>query len=430
MNPPPTAKPSRWPFHVMAKPIGPICNLDCSYCFYLEKESLYPDAGGADGFRMNDEVLENYIRQYIEGQSKNAGEVNFAWQGGEPTLMGLPFFERVVELQKKHGRADLKVTNGLQTNGTLLDEQWARFLKEHDFLVGISIDGPEDIHDRHRYNKSGKGSIRQVMRGLELLKKHEVEFNTLTVVHHDNADDPKGIYDFLKGIGSRFLQFIPIVEHTQILAAKKKHQRPILPILTDTGVRIGARSLQPDQWGAFLNGVFDRWLECDDVGITYVQLFDMILGIVLGHPATLCVHAETCGRSVAIEHNGDLYSCDHFVSDEYKLGNIADTPLAKMLDAPQQKEFGADKRDTLPKYCRKCDYLKFCWGACPKDRIIKTPDGEDGLAYLCGGYMTFYRHTLPVFEKMAFCLRHERPACDYVHVRTTSPRHGGSGGSR
>jgi uncharacterized protein len=398
----------------MAKPIGPICNLDCSYCFYLEKEALYP---GESDFRMPDNVLEQYVRQYIEAQPRGAREVGFAWQGGEPTLMGVDFFRRVIELQQRFARPGMTVTNALQTNGTRLDDDWGAFLKEHSFLIGLSVDGPEAIHNQHRYNKGGKGSFDEVMRGLEILKKHEVEFNTLTVLHHDNATDGGAMYDFLKGIGSQFMQFIPIVEHEQILAAKKDYQRPILPVFDERGQKIGARSVRPDQFGAFLNGVFDRWLECEDVGEVYVQHFDLILGMVLGHPSSLCVHGETCGRAAAIEHNGDVYSCDHYVSPEYQLGNVTKVSLPVMMDSDQQKEFGRDKRDTLPKYCKKCDWLRLCWGACPKDRILNTPDGEPGLAYLCEGYMAFYKHTVPVFEKMAICLNNGRPARDYKQVR-------------
>ena len=403
---------TKLPFHVMAKPIGPICNLDCSYCFYLEKEELFE---GKSNFRMDDDQLERYIQQYIEGQPANAPEISFAFQGGEPTLMGVAFFQKVIDLEKKYARSGVPIINALQTNATLLDDEWGVFLKKNDFLVGVSVDGPESIHDIHRYDKQGKGSFKDVMRGIEVLQKHKVDFNTLTVVHHDNADHAVEIYDFLKSIGSTFFQFIPIVEHDQILEAKNV-QRPILPILQPDGKKIGVRSVHPDQWGYFLNGIFDRWLEKNDVGKIFVQHFDLMLGMVYGYPSSLCVHSETCGSAMALEHDGGLYSCDHYVSPEFHLGNIRDHTIAQMTESAQQKKFGDDKRDTLPQYCKKCDYLKYCWGACPKDRILKTPDGEEGLAYLCEGYMAFYKHTIPTFEKMSTVLRLKRPASDYINV--------------
>ncbi len=406
----PTAAPADAPFHVMLKPIGPICNLDCSYCFYLEKQDgLFP---GQSRFRMSEADLENYVRQYIDAQPDDAREISFAFQGGEPTLMGLRFFQRVVELQKQYARPNVPIVNALQTNATLLDDAWGEFLHEHKFLVGVSIDGPEEIHNRHRLDKAGKGTFDEVLRGVRVLQKHAVEFNTLTVVHHDNADCPTQVYDFLKSIGSTFLQFIPIVEHEQLLDAKQYHQRPILPVLQPNGggVRVGARSAEPRQWGTFLNGIFDRWLEQRDVGRIYVQLFDMMLGLVMGYPSSLCVHSKACGRAAAMEHNGDVYACDHYVSPEYNLGNIRAHSLTEMIDGDQQRAFGRAKHASLPRYCRQCDFLQYCWGACPKDRIRNTPDGEPGLAYLCEGYKEFYRHTQPVFRKMALCLKLRQPA--------------------
>ncbi len=400
------------PFHVMTKPIGPICNLDCSYCFYLEKEDLWE---GKSNFRMDEDQLERYIKQYIEGQPANTPEIVFAFQGGEPTLMGVKFFEKVMELEKKYARPGVPVTNALQTNATLLDDEWGKFLKDNNFLVGVSVDGPEKIHDLHRYDKQGGGSFKDVMRGIEVLQKHEVDFNTLTVVQADNGNFPAEIYDFLRSIGSTFFQFIPIVEHDQVLEAKKI-QRPILPIIQPDGKKIGVRSVQPKQWGDFLNTVFDRWIEREDVGRIFVQHFDLMLGMVYGYPSSLCVHSETCGNAMDLEHDGGLYACDHYVSPEYYLGNIKDKTIAEMTESDQQRKFGNDKRDTLPEYCKKCDYLKYCWGACPKDRILKTPDGEDGLAYLCEGYMAFYKHTIPTFEKMAAVLRMGRPASDYKYL--------------
>ncbi|MBA7605995.1 MAG: anaerobic sulfatase maturase [Calditrichaeota bacterium] len=398
-----TSQPASNPFHVLAKPIGPICNLDCEHCFYLVKEQLYPDT---KSFRMSEETLEHFIQQYIEGQPEHTPEVNFAWQGGEPTLLGVEFFQRAVELQEKYKRPGLRVSNSLQTNGVLLDDHWGAFLHEHNFLVGISIDGPEKLHDRYRRDRKGRGSFKSVMAGLEALKKHEVEFNTMTVVQNDNGDHPEAVYDFLKASGSRFFQFIPIVE-------------------SEGGGKVSYRSVGPEQYGRFLNRVFDHWLDQEDVGTVFVRDFDMLLGLVMGQPSSVCVHAETCGLAAAIEHNGDLYSCDHFVNPQDLLGNVAlgvpasGSPrqtLSEMIDGDQQTKFGRDKRDALPRCCRECQYLAYCYGGCPKDRIVNTPDGEPGLNYLCAGYKSFYSHTLPVFDKMAKCLRVQRPSSDYKNI--------------
>jgi len=388
-----TPTPSVAPFHILAKPIGPICNLDCAYCFYLKKEKLFPDTRD---FRMADEVLEHFTRQYIESQPAGTPEVNFAWQGGEPTLLGVRFFRRAVELQEQYRRADMRISNSLQTNGVLLDDKWGEFLHEHNFLIGLSVDGPEELHNRYRRDKQGRGSFTSVMSGLETLKKHAVEFNTLTVIQNDNGAHPEKVYDFLKGMGSKFFQFIPIVE-------------------PENG-GVSSRTVGARQYGRFLNRTFDRWLEQDDVGEIFIRDFDMMLGLVMGYPSSVCVHAETCGRAVAVEHNGDLFSCDHFVNLEDRLGNVTGEALTDLLDGDKQTKFGHDKRDALPRYCRECTYLAYCYGACPKDRIIATPAGEPGLNVLCAGYKAFYRHTLPVWEQMAKCLRLRRPASDYQQI--------------
>jgi uncharacterized protein len=409
---------ARRAFHVLAKPAGPTCNLSCSYCFYLDKKALYP---GTRSFRMSEDVLERFTQQYIETQPADVREIQFAWQGGEPTLMGLRFFERVVELQKRYARPGLAIENALQTNATLLDDDWGRFLSQNGFLVGISIDGPAELHDAQRRDRRGRGSFGSVMRGLEVLKRNRVEFNTLTVLHRDNCNDPAGLYDFLVEIGSKHLQFIPIVEHTGLLRADEA-QTARGPLGDGSGVEVSARSITPEQWGRCLNGIFDRWLEADGVGNIFVQLFETMLGLLMGVPGALCVHAEHCGRGLAIEHNGDVYSCDHFVSPEYELGNIADTNLGDMVEGTRQRRFGRDKRDALPGYCRRCDHLRLCGGACPKDRISHTPDGEPGLAYLCDGYRAFYDHVTPVLEKMATCLRLGHPANRYRDLQQLEAR--------
>lgn len=380
-------------FHVMAKPIGPICNLDCEYCFYLEKEDLYP---GTSSFKMSDDVLEEYVRQYIENQPSDAQVVDFTWQGGEPTLMGIDFFKQVLSFQEKYSRSGMKIQNSIQTNGTRLNDEWGKFLKNNSFLVGISIDGPEELHDSFRPDKRGNGSFRKVMDGLEILRKYEVEFNTLTCVQSENGDYPVRVYNFLKEIGSSFMQFIPVVE--------------------PQGDGVSYRSVKPDQYGDFLTGVFKEWLRQDDVGKIFVQDFDVTLTQVVGLPSPVCVNAETCGNAVALEHNGDVYSCDHFVSPEYHIGNIRDQEIDSMINGTFQQEFGQAKHDELPRYCHQCDYQSYCNGGCPKDRIKSTPDGEPNLNYLCEGYKKYYSSTIPVFEKMAECLRMGLPASEYKRL--------------
>ena len=382
---------SQRPFHILTKPAGPLCNLDCEYCFYLDKMDLFP---GKKKTYMNEETLEEYTKQYINHQPPGTPEVNFAWQGGEPTLMGVDFFRKAMEFQEKYKRPGMEITNALQTNGTFLDDEWGKFLKEHNYLVGISIDGPEKIHDKFRFDKGGKGSFPQVMRGLEILKKYEVEYNTLTVVQSDNGKHPAQVYDFLKSIGSTFFQFIPIVEPQD-----------------DGGVSY--RTVKPEQWGHFLNGILDRWLKADDVGKIFVQHFDMMLSMVVGQPATICVHSKTCGRNVAMEHNGDVFSCDHYVFKQYELGNIHEKTMQEMMDSDFQAGFGTDKYDTLPDLCRECDYLKFCYGGCPAHRIKNTPSGQPNLNHLCEGYMLFYKHSLPYFQAMGMALRSGKLAADW-----------------
>jgi uncharacterized protein len=391
-------------FHVMTKPIGPICNLDCKYCFYLEKEDLYEQEGRKErpSWEMPPEVLENYIRQYIEQQS--VPEISFAWQGGEPTLLGVRFFRHVVELQQKYANGR-KVTNALQTNGTLLDDEWGAFLSENHFLVGLSLDGPRELHDTYRVDKKGRSSFDRVVAGLEMLKKHDVEFNTLTVVSRANSQKPLETYRFLREIGSGFIQFIPLVERSahaplqtengliQLTLAAPAHQGEAREPVTDWSVRSA-------DYGTFLSTIFDEWVR-RDVGKTFVQMFDVSLGIWAGVGASLCVFGETCGTALAMEHNGDVYSCDHYVYPEYRLGNIRDTPLIELIASPEQVKFGQDKRDTLPRYCRECEVRFACNGECPKHRFIRTPEGEWGLNYLCAGYKKYYAHVDPYMRAMA-----------------------------
>lgn len=390
-------------FHVMTKPIGPICNLDCKYCFYLEKEKMYPETRK---WAMPDDVLEEYIRQYIQCQS--VPEITFAWQGGEPTLLGVDFFRRAVEIQKKYadGRT---VHNSLQTNGTLLDDEWAEFLAEHRFLIGLSIDGPAELHDCYRVDKKQQSTFIQVMRGLEVLQKHRVDFNTLTVVHRLNSQKPLEVYRFLKSIGSQFMQFIPLVERQAIAQIKIKGFDLMEP--PEVGNTLAAPvtdwSVPSEGYGEFLCAIFDEWV-ARDVGRIFVNLFDVALGQWMGQGSSLCVFAEKCGAAMAMERNGDLFSCDHYVYPKYKLGNIMSQTIGDMAASPQQQRFGSDKADTLPKYCRDCSVKFACNGECPKHRFLKTPDGEEGLNYLCAGYKKFFNHVDPAMRVMANLLKREK----------------------
>ena len=392
--------------HVMAKPSGSVCNIDCKYCFYLEKEKLYPDK--QRNWRMSDEVLDAYVRQYIEAQ--DVPQANFAWQGGEPTLMGVDFFRRAVELQKKYAGGK-QITNAFQTNGILLDDEWGAFLAENDFLVGLSVDGPEHMHDRYRVDKGQKPTFGRVMAGLETLKRHKVEFNTLTVLQNHNADHPLEVYNFLKETGSGYMQFIPIVE--RIAHDTDDSGLELVDPAYDGKAQVSKWSVGSGQYGRFLCKVFDEWVR-KDVGEVFVQLFDTALGSWLGQDPSLCIFAETCGKALIIEHNGDLYSCDHFVYPEHNLGNVLDNSIRHMVAGPQQTKFGQDKKDTLPRFCRECDYRFACNGGCPKQRFTKTPDGEDGLNYLCKGYKMIFGHMDPYMRVMADFLRQGRPAADIM----------------
>jgi len=378
------------PFHVMTKPIGPICNLDCEYCFYLEKEDLYPET---KSFRMEDSVLENYVRQYIETQPTN--EVVFAFQGGEPTLMGVPFFERTMEYQRKYQRRGMTIQNTLQTNGTLIDDDWAKFFKKNNFLLGISLDGTPELHDKYRFDKQGRPSHHNVVRGIRYLQKHQVEFNILCVVNEHNAQKPLEIYNYIKSLGVEFMQFIPIVEHF------------------GDGEAVSPRSVGAKQYGDFLVAIFDEWVQ-KDVGKIFIQIFDIALEAWLGYNPSLCIFNQTCGNALALEHNGDLYSCDHYVSPEYLVGNIVEQTMQEMIESDFQVKFGRDKQDTLPQYCLNCEVKFMCNGGCPKNRFIKTPDGEDGLNYLCQGYRHFFNHIDKPMKLMATALERSQPAASIM----------------
>jgi uncharacterized protein len=391
-------------FHVMTKPIGPICNLDCKYCFYLEKEKLYD---GERKWAMADDVLEAYVAQYIRSQPGDYA--SFAWQGGEPTLLGVDYFRKIIELQRKYADGK-RIDNALQTNGTLLDDEWCEFLARHHFLVGLSIDGPRALHDTYRVDKKQQPTFDAVVRGITFMKKHGVEFNTLTVVNRVNSQKPLEVYRFLKEIGSGFIQFIPLVERlpqTRLkvlgldLAEPSFRDDPERPPVTDWSVR-------SVDYGQFLVSIFDEWIR-HDVGRVYVQHFDVALGNWSGMGGSLCVFSPTCGSALAIEHNGDVYSCDHYVYPQYKLGNVLNQSLGAMVVSDRQQKFGNDKSDLLPQYCKTCEVRFACHGECPKHRFIRTPDGEDGLNYLCAGYKRFFTHIDPYMKIMTDLLRRQQP---------------------
>jgi uncharacterized protein len=384
-------------FHVMLKPRGAICDLGCQYCYFLSKERLYPESS----FRMEEALLEDFTRQYIEAQ--RGPEVTFAWQGGEPTLMGLEFFEKAVRFQKKYARSGQKISNALQTNGVSLTDEWCKFFKAYNFLVGLSIDGPKQLHDAYRHDKGGKPTFDRVMKGLELLKKHKVEFNALTTVHAANAPHPLDIYRFLRDeVGIAFIQFIPIVERDNQTGFQE-------------GSKVTNRSVTARGFGNFLIQIFDEWVR-RDVGQTYVQIFDVALGAWLGQPGALCVFAPTCGTALAMEHNGDLYACDHFVEPKYLLGNIQENNLIDLVSSESQYKFGRGKMDKLLKSCQNCKVRFACHGGCPKNRFIRTPRGEPGLNYLCRAYKDFFHHIDQAMKIMAFLIRQRRAPAEVMNL--------------
>jgi uncharacterized protein len=404
-------------FHIMTKPIGPICNLDCRYCFCLEKEAMYDQEGRRErpSWQMPDDLLESYIRQYIEQQ--DVPEISFAWQGGEPTLLRVRFFRRVVELQARYAGGK-RIVNALQTNGTLLDDEWGEFLAAHQFLVGLSVDGPNDLHDVYRVDKQGLPTFDAVMRGLEVLKRHNVEFNTLTVVNRRNSLEPERVYAFLKEIGSGFIQFIPLVERKSpgpIASPNGLIQIDLAPPPREGSARAPVTdwSVRSEDWGRFLTTIFDTWVR-RDVGRVFVQQFDVALGIWSGAGSSLCVFAPTCGKALAVEHNGDIYSCDHYVYPDYRLGNLRETTLIEAVHSERQVAFGKAKRDSLPRYCRECDVRFVCNGECPKHRFLRTPEGEYGLNYLCAGYKQFFRHIDPHMRTMTSLLKEGRAPADIM----------------
>ena len=398
------------PYHLLAKPAGAACNLGCQYCFFLSKENLYP---ARESPLMDEAVLEAYIRQLLA--SSPGPQVEIAWQGGEPTLRGLDFFKRSVELAERYRRPQQRVLHVLQTNGTLVDEEWAAFLKQHNYLVGLSIDGPRELHDAYRIDKQGAGSFDAVVRAWQCLRRHQVDVNILCTIHAVNAGHPLEVYRFFRDeLSAEFIQIIPIVERAtpETIAQANRgwggRSGADRPLYKQEGHLVTDRTVGPEQFGRFLIAIFDEWVK-RDVGKVFVTTFDVALGSWLGqHNA--CIVSPTCGASLAMEHNGAVYSCDHFVEPDYYLGNIKETPLGTLVASEKQRRFGAAKYDTLPKTCKECPVLFACYGECPRNRFIKTPDGEDGLNYLCAGYKAFFSHIDKPMRTMADLLKRGRYA--------------------
>ena len=400
-------------FHLLAKPSGSTCNIDCTYCFFLSKEALYPN----DRSRMSASTLEAYIRQLLE--SHRVPNVTVAWQGGEPTLMKLEFFQHAVELVEKHRRPEQTVKHTFQTNGLLLDDDWCRFFKQHDFLVGLSVDGPRELHDTYRLDRRGKGTFDLVMKGWQALRNHEVDFNILCTVNAANQHHGRAVYRFFRDqLGAKWVQFIPIVERAteQTISIANKGWSEVPGekrlLYTQTGNLVTERTVGPEQYGSFLIDVFEEWVR-RDVGQVYVQLFDVTLEAFFGRHL-LCIHAPTCGYGPALEHNGDLYSCDHFVEPKHLLGNIHKTHMLTMVASPEQRKFGQDKRDTLTRQCQGCKVRNWCNGGCPKDRFVLSKDGEPGQNYLCAGLEKFFMHTGPTFNVMAQLYKQGHPPAEVM----------------
>jgi len=384
-----TIAPFARPLYVMLKPVGAICNLRCKYCYYLEKKDLYPES---TSYVMSDGILEQFIEQYLNAQTMH--EVLFTWHGGEPLMRNRNFFKHALELQKKYGRGR-QIDNCIQTNGTLLTDDWCKFFKENNFLLGISIDGPQHCHDVYRRTKDNRPTFLQVMKGISLLKKHNVEFNVMGVVNDYNVDYPLEFYRFFKSIDCHFIQFAPIVERID--------------------GKLATWNVPSEKWGDFLIAIFDEWVR-KDVGTFYIQYFDSTLANWVGQQPGVCIQAKTCGHAGVMEFNGDVYSCDHFVYPEYKLGNIQTQTLTEMMYSDKQTKFGNDKQDTLPTQCKECQFLFACNGECPKNRIIKTDSGETGLNYLCKGYYKFFEHVAPYMDFMKKELLAKRPPANVMEI--------------
>jgi uncharacterized protein len=399
-------------FHILTKPIGPICNLNCKYCFYTEKTAFYPEK---KDFRMSDEVLEAFIHKYISSQQ--IPEIQFVWQGGEPTLMNLDFFHKVISLQKKYADGK-KIINSLQTNGTLIDDKWCKFLKENDFLVGLSLDGPAELHDLYRMDINGNPTLNKVINTLYLLKEYEIPYNVLLCVTRESSKYPIKVYNFLKKLGVEYIQFTPIVERIPDDMSAQiglKHASPASKddenqqkLVTDFSVEAGA-------YGDFLIKIFDEWVQ-KDVGSIYVMNFEWALEAWMGLPSTICIFSKQCGSALALEHNGDIYSCDHYVYPEYYLGNILVSNPKEMVEMNKQKAFGQNKESSLPEVCRECEVKFACNGECPRHRFVRTYDNKPGLSYLCQDYKKFFRHIHPYMKVMVQLIENNLPASKVMDV--------------
>lgn len=394
-------------FQVMVKPIGPVCNLNCTYCYYLEKENLYSET---KDFAMPENVLRTFLRQQIESQTVPV--IQIVWQGGEPTLLGVEYFTKATQIAEEIAKENKKrLEHVFQTNATLIDEKWCKFFKQYDVLVGVSIDGPKELHDHYRVNKAGAPTFDRVMKSIRLLKSYDIKFNTLTVVNDHNQHYPLEIYRFLKRIGSGFMQFIPIVERE---AENRDEKLQLVSPDYQQEAKVSQWSVNPEKYGDFLIAIFKEWVKTD-VGKYFVQIFDATLANWVGEMPGLCVFSDICGDAAAIEHNGDLYSCDHFVYPENYLGNILQKPLLQMIKSKKQTEFGLKKRDALPQQCQQCQVRFACHGGCPKNRIATTPEGEPGLNYLCAGYKKFFKFVEPYMQFMAQELENKRPPANIMH---------------
>lgn len=388
-------------FQVFVKPFGSTCNLGCDYCYYLKKEHLYTNG---ESFRMPDDILEEYIIQHINASPDQV--INFSWHGGEPTILGLDYFRRIAALQRKHKPSNRSITNGMQTNGTLIDDEWCRFFSEEGFTIGLSLDGPREIHDRYRVTRDRKPTHKQVMRGYKLLRKHKVPCDILCVVNSYNVQHPAQVYRFFKEIKAQYIGFLPLVE-----------------IQADSGNGVSERTVPAEAFGNFLCTIFDEW-KSRDIGQVIVQIFEETARTALGYEHALCIFRKTCGDIPVIEHNGDFYSCDHFVNAEHHLGNILEMPFVELLESPEQLEFGHAKWGKLPRYCQECEVLDMCYGACPKDRILETPDGERGLNYLCAGYKRFFNHCRPFVKALASISQQQSAGGQVPAARGPAPKAG------
>lgn len=399
------ANPFAKPLYVMLKPAGAHCNLACKYCYYLEKNKFYPTA---QRHLMSDEMLEQFTREYIEAQTMN--QVLFTWHGGEPLLRSIDFYRKALSLQQKYA-GGRRIDNVIQTNGTLLTDEWCEFFAQNHWLVGISIDGPQPDHDHYRLTAAGKPSWKKVMQGIKLLKKHGVEWNAMAVVNAYNANHPLEFYRFFKENGCQFLQFTPIVERL----TRHEDGRTLASLADKNEISLSEASVAPEQWGYFLCAIFDEWVR-KDVGKIFVEIFDCTLANWMGISPGICAYSKECGHAGVMEHNGDVYSCDHFVFPEYKLGNIRDHSLIDMLYGEQQQEFSRLKHSSLPRQCKECDMEFACHGECPKNRFMKDKYGDSGLNYLCPGYYHYYQHVAPYMDYMKQELMSQRPPSNIMKV--------------